>query len=56
MTVKISDAFGRVLYNKILNNVSNSRVALDLSNYAAGVYEINVNDKNNNEVLRIIKK
>jgi hypothetical protein len=45
-----------VVYNKILSNVSNSRVALNVSNYAAGVYEINVNDKNTNEVLRIIKK
>ncbi|MEP6947662.1 MAG: M36 family metallopeptidase [Ginsengibacter sp.] len=54
--VKISDVFGRVVYNKTLHNVSNSRVALDVSNYAAGVYEINVNDTNNNAVLRIIKK
>jgi Secretion system C-terminal sorting domain len=56
VTVKISDVFGRVVYNKMLTNVSNSRIALDVSNYAAGVYEINIDDKNTNEVLRIIKK
>jgi len=26
------------------------------SNYAAGVYQVNVGDKTNNDVLRIIKK
>jgi extracellular elastinolytic metalloproteinase len=56
VSVKISDVFGRVVCNKILTNVSNRRVTLDVSDYAAGVYEINVNDKNNSEVLRIIKK
>jgi extracellular elastinolytic metalloproteinase len=56
VSVKISDVFGRVVYNRTLHNVSNSRVALDISNYAAGVYEINVKDPNNNEVLRIIKE
>ena len=45
VSVKISDVFGRIMYNKTLHNVSNSRVALDVSNYAAGVYEVNVNDK-----------
>ena len=56
VSVKISDVFGRVVYNKILTNVSNSKVILDVSNYAAGVYQINVNDKNSREILQNNKK
>ncbi len=56
VSVKISDVYGRVVYDKTFSNVSNRRVAFDVSNYAAGVYEINVNDANNNRILRIIKR
>ena len=56
VSVKISDIFGRIVYNKILTNVVNSKVTLDVSHYAAGIYNISVNDKNGRETLRLVKK
>ena len=56
VSVKISDIFGRIVYNKILTNVANSKVTLDVSHYAAGIYNISVNDKNGRETLRLVKK
>lgn len=54
--VKISDVFGRIIYNKVLKNVSNTNVELNISNYSAGLYQINVSDKNNRVILRVMKK
>ncbi|MEO8764075.1 MAG: M36 family metallopeptidase [Ginsengibacter sp.] len=56
VVVKIYDVFGRVVYKKLWSDISNTRVALDISNYAAGVYEINVADKENIRIVRLIKK
>ena len=56
VTIKISDVFGRIMYNKTLKNISNSNVGLNISNFAAGLYQIDINSKNNHTVLKIIKK
>jgi len=55
VTLKIADIFGRVVYTKVFNNISNSRVVVDVSTYAAGMYTLRVDDKTGREVFKIIK-
>jgi extracellular elastinolytic metalloproteinase len=54
--VKIIDVYGRIVYTKAFTNVANTKVVLDISKYSAGVYQVSVEDSNNKEVMRIIKK
>lgn len=54
--IKIIDIYGRTLFAKTMNNVSNSKVSLDLSKYAAGVYQVVVDSDNNKQVIRVVKK
>jgi extracellular elastinolytic metalloproteinase len=54
--VKVIDIYGRTLLSKSFSNVTNSKVTLDLSKYAAGVYQVVVDDSINREVMRVVKK
>jgi extracellular elastinolytic metalloproteinase len=56
VSIKISDVFGRTMFNKTFNNVSNSNVELNISNFASGLYQINIDDKTHQATVRIIKK
>jgi extracellular elastinolytic metalloproteinase len=54
--VKIMDMYGRVLYSKTLNNISNTKMSLDLSKYSSGVYEISVENNSNKQVMKVVKR
>jgi extracellular elastinolytic metalloproteinase len=56
VSVRITDVYGRIVYNRVLHGVSNSQVPLDISTYAAGMYQVNIKDNNTRAALRIIKE
>jgi hypothetical protein len=53
-TLTVSDVTGRVVYQENLNNVSNERLTLDVSQYAAGTYFVKVTTAEGIKTQRLV--
>ncbi len=56
LSIEVRDLTGKLIFNSLENLDQNSTVSIDLSEFANGVYIVNVSDQSKSHSVRIIKK